>query len=169
MFWQTKIAKLKWRFKSFGNKIVISRGCEFISPKSISISSNVTIGKNSFFSAQNGNIKLGKNVAFNTNVHINSSVGGNIFIGDNVLIGPNVVFRTANHKFNNADIPINKQGHKIKDIIIEDNVWIAANCVIIGGVTIKGGSVIGAGSVVNRDVDSNTLVAGVPAKIVKKI
>jgi len=158
-----------YRFKSFGNKNVISTGCQFISPKSVSISSNVTIGKNSFFSAENGSIKLGKNVAFNTNVHINSSVGGNIFIGDNVLIGPNVIFRTANHNFDKPDIPINQQGHNIKDIIIEDNVWIAANCVIIGGITIKKGSVVGAGSVVNRDVEPNTLAAGTPAKIIRKI
>lgn len=157
------------RFKSFGNKNVISTGCEFISPKSIFISSNVTIGKNSLFSAQNGCIKVGNNVAFNTNVHINSSIGGKISIDDNVLIGPNVVFRTASHNFDNPEIPIKLQGHNINDIIIEDNVWIAANCIIVGGVTIKKNSVVGAGSFVNKDVEPNTLVAGTPAKIIRKI
>ena len=55
------------------------------------------------------------------------------------------------------------------DIVIEDNVWIGMESLILGGVTIGENSVVAARSVVTKDVPPNMLVAGVPAKIVKKI
>ena len=99
---------------------------------------------------------------------MNASIKGNIKIGDNVLIGLNVVCRTANHNFK-KEININKQGHSYGNIEIEKNVWVGANCIILSGVKIGEGAVIAAGAVVNKDVDSYTIVGGVPAKLIKKI
>jgi len=84
------------------------------------------------------------------------------------LIGPNTMLRTANHKFDESNNEIRNQGHTYDDIIIEDNVWIGANCVILSGVRIGKAAVIAAGAVVNKDVQSFTLVGGVPAKLLKR-
>jgi acetyltransferase-like isoleucine patch superfamily enzyme len=64
---------------------------------------------------------------------------------------------------------VNRREHIMAPIVIEDNVWIAAQAVILSGVTIGHGAVIAAGSVVNRDVPPNTLVAGVPARVIKTL
>jgi len=164
-----QLFRSKWykkRFKSCGD-IQIGFACQFIYPKCIDIAESVSIGANSFFTAEGGRIIIGNNTIFNQNQHINASVSGIINIGCNCLIGPNVVMRTANHKFNNTEILIRLQGHSSGDIVIEDNVWIGANAVILGGIRIKTGSIIAAGAVVTHDVPSMVIVAGVPAKIIK--
>ncbi|NHQ59240.1 acyltransferase [Chlorobium sp. BLA1] len=156
----------KKRFKSCGD-IQIGFGSQFISPNNIYFRGTVSIGAHSLFAADGGEIIVGSNTYFNQNQHINASVSGVINIGSNCLIGPNVVMRTANHKFSNPGILIRLQGHSSGDIVIEDNVWIGANAVILGGIRIKTGSIIAAGAVVTRDVPSMVIVAGVPAKIIK--
>lgn len=159
-----------WYKKLISNngKLSISTGCEFTPINSISIIAPVSIGKNSHFFADGGLIKIDKNTAFNMNVHINASVGGEINIGKECLIGPNVIMRTAGHNFDNLKVLIRKQGHTVSNIIIDDNVWVGANSVILGGVHIGHGAIIGAGAVVTKDVPCNVIVGGVPAKIIKK-
>lgn len=101
------------------------------------------------------------------NVHVNASVGGTIRIGENCLFGPNVLMRTANHRYENPDIPVRQQGHSFSNIHIEDDVWISANAVILGGVHIGRGAIIGAGAVVTKDVPSMAIAVGIPAKVIK--
>lgn len=92
-----------------------------------------------------------------------------IEIGENSTLAYRVtVLTTAN-----PNTPYNMLG-KIyppisKPVIIEDNVWVGAGSIILPGVTIGKGSVIAAGSVVTRDVPKHTVVAGVPAKVVKQL
>ena len=111
----------------------------------------------------------GKNIHFGNNVFINSGCRfqdqGGIWIGDNALIGHNVVLATLNH-----DQDPEKRGNLIPSrIVIGKNVWIGANATVLPGVTVGDGAIIAAGAVVNRDVPSNTVVGGVPAKIIKTI
>ena len=87
----------------------------------------------------------------------------------NVMMGPNVSIYTSNHKFDRTDIPMIKQGNsETKPVIIENDVWIGANVIILPGVTIHEGSIIAAGAVVTKDVECYTIVAGNPAKVIKK-
>ena len=79
-----------------------------------------------------------------------------------------VVEFTGNHKFKDPNILINKQGFEFDKIVIEDDVWIAARCTILSGVTIGRGSVIAAGSVITKDIPPFSVVAGVPGKIISK-
>lgn len=142
---------------------------QFISPKNILFEGEASLGKGAFFTAEGGQIIIGQKFSCNTNLHMNASCGGEISIGENVLIGPNVVIRTSNHNFTDRTKNINEQGHSFGNIKIEDNVWIGANCVILSNVLIGKGAVIAAGAVVNKNVDSYTVVGGVPAQKIKSI
>ena len=146
---------------------IILQNCIFYGSENIHFDTNVSIGANSLFSAEGGQIQVGSNTSFNAGVHINAAVCGKIFIGKNCLIGPNVVMRTADHIFTKIDTPIRKQGHKCANIFLEEDVWIGANVVITGGVKIGKGCVIGAGSVVTKNIPEFSIAVGVPAKVIK--
>lgn len=112
---------------------------------------------------------FGKNIHLGENVFINAGCKfqdqGGIYIGDNVLIGHNVVLATLNHDENPE-----RRGNLIPGAInIGDNVWIGSNATILAGVSIGDGAIIAAGAVVTKDVDENTIVAGVPAKYIRDV
>lgn len=111
----------------------------------------------------------GKNTHFGKDVFLNSGCRfqdqGGITIGDGVLIGHNVVLATLNH-----DIDPKKRANLIPTpIVIGKNVWIGANATVLPGVTIGDGAIVAAGAVVAKDVPENTVVGGVPAKIIKML
>ena len=89
---------------------------------------------------------------------------GGITIGDETLIGHNVVLATLNHDFN----PAKRSDIIPKPIHIGKQVWIGSNATILPGVTIGDGAIVAAGAVVAKDVPPNTVVGGVPAKIIKR-
>lgn len=92
---------------------------------------------------------------------------GGVCIGDNVLIAAHCVIIPSNHKYSDPNKLIRLQGESKKGIIIEDDVWLGAGSVILDGVKIGRGSVVAAGSVVRMDVPPYSVVAGVPAKVIK--
>lgn len=111
-------------------------------------------------------IEIGNNAKINRGVFLTAT--DKIKIGNDVLIGPYTVINSGNHKYSNPNIPIRLQGHVTASIVIEDDVWIGANCTVLQGVRIGKGAVVGAGSVVTKDVLPFTVVAGVPAIIIKQ-
>jgi acetyltransferase-like isoleucine patch superfamily enzyme len=132
----------------------------------------VTIGKhaiirptNIYGSAIGEGLKIGNNSSIGPYSYIGCS--GFIEIGDNVMMSPRVSIYAENHLFDNPDLSIKEQGVKREFVKIEDDCWIAANTVILAGVTIGRGSVIAAGSVVTKDVPPYSIVGGVPAKVIK--
>ncbi|MBQ9220860.1 MAG: hypothetical protein IJ178_07635 [Succinivibrio sp.] len=88
---------------------------------------------------------------------------GGIEIGEGCFIGPNVSVITDNHEFGSL------QYLHPKRVKIGNRVWIGANSLILPGVTIGDDAVIGGGAVVTSDVESKTLVAGNPARVIKKL
>lgn len=93
--------------------------------------------------------------------------GSGVIIGDNVMIAPHCMIVGGNHDFKQLDKPIRFAGNISKGpIIIEDNVWIGANCTIADGVRVGKDAVVAANSFVNRDVEPYSIVGGVPAKII---
>jgi len=107
--------------------------------------------------------RIGKNVVIN---HACSFLDiGGITIEDDVLIGPKVNLITEGHPLN----PAERKALMVKPVIIKRNVWIGAGATILPGVTVGENAMVAAGAVVNKDVPANTVVAGVPAKIIKSI
>lgn len=110
-------------------------------------------------------VSIGCNSTLNQNVIIDGF--GGVTIGQGVRIASNSVINTADHCFNNKNEFIFKQGYMCAPVVIEDDVWIGSNVCINKGVTIGRGSIVGAGSVVTKDIPAYTVVAGVPAKVIK--
>jgi acetyltransferase-like isoleucine patch superfamily enzyme len=112
---------------------------------------------------------FGRHIQIGKNVFINHACTfldlGGIIIEDDVLIGPKVSIITENHPVN----PDERKMLDLKSVRIKRNVWIGANATILPGLTIGENSVVAAGAVVTKDVPPNTVVAGVPAKVIKKI
>lgn len=116
-----------------------------------------------FYTDCGKNITIGKNVFINMGCKFQDQ--GGIFIGDGTLIGHNVVLATLNH----AMSPKERSTMIPAPIRIGENVWIGANATILSGVTIGDGAIIAAGAVVTKDVPKNTIVAGVPARVMREI
>ena len=111
------------------------------------------------------NIHLGEDFLANYNVSIQDTAP--VHIGRNCLIGPHTVLTTTGHPLS----PAGRRAHLATSapITIGDDVWIGANCTIIGGVTIGNNVVVAAGAVVIDDLPDNCLAAGVPARVIKEI
>lgn len=116
-----------------------------------------------FYTDCGKNIHIGKNVFINMGCKFQDQ--GGIFIGDGALIGHNVMLATLNH----AESPADRSSMIPAPIHIGRNVWIGANATVLPGVTIGDGAIVGAGAVVTRDVPENTIVGGVPAKVIRTI
>ncbi len=94
---------------------------------------------------------------------------GGIVIGDNVIIGPHVQIMAVDHVFDDPTRPILEQGLRAFGVTVEDDAWIGAGAIVLDGVRIGRGAVVGAGAVVTRDVAPHTVVAGVPARLIRRI
>jgi|O827metagenome_2_1110793.scaffolds.fasta_scaffold05266_4 maltose O-acetyltransferase len=104
----------------------------------------------------------------NSTVGFRSDIYGPVKIGKDVMIGPEVAIYTHNHKHDEIDIPMIKQGYtENKPVYIEDNVWIGRRVLIMPGVCIGTGSIVAAGAVVTKNVEPYSIVGGNPAKIIK--
>lgn len=116
-----------------------------------------------FYTDFGKNITVGKNVFINAGSKFQDQ--GGIFIDDGALIGHNVVLATINH-----NVDPNKRGSMVTaPIKIGKNVWICSNVTVVPGVSIGNGAIVAAGSVVTKDVPENVVVAGVPARIIRKL
>jgi acetyltransferase-like isoleucine patch superfamily enzyme len=157
-----------------GYHTIIEDGAEIncLSLQGIKLGNRVTIGKYAIIRPSNiygGPIGEGLTMGDNSNIGPYNYIGcsGKITIGNNVMLAPRVSIYAENHVFDHLDILIRDQGVEKKEVIIEDDCWIAANSILLAGVTIGKGSVVAAGSVVTENVPPYSVVAGVPAKWIK--
>ena len=150
-----------------GNKLHSTASLDTSMGGKIVIGSNNEILNGCLLMTYGGSISIGDNCSINPYTVLYGH-GEGLVIGNHVLIAGHCLIIPANHVFVRTDITINKQGTFSKGIIIEDDVWIAAGCQILDGVTIGKGAIIAAGSVVNKSVEPYTIVGGVPAKLIKK-
>ena len=129
-----------------------------------SVGEKVWIAKT--FNCDNGkNIHIGYNFTGNYNLTILDI--REVYIGNNVMIGPNTLITTVGHPLT----PMGRRKHIgiAKPVKIGDDVWIGGNVTILPGVTIGNNVIVAAGAAVTKDVPDNTLVGGVPAKVIRKL
>ena len=112
------------------------------------------------------NLEIGSNVSIHPMCYIDSI--GNIKIGNDVSIAHGVSIISFNHLYIDQSVSIKYQDVQLKEIIIEDNVWIGAKATVLCGIKIEEGSIVGANCLVSRDVKKNTIVGGVPNRVLKE-
>ncbi len=143
-----KMLLLRPAFKSYGTNFIFDPYSSF-SYKNITVGHDVFIGEGAHFSATESSIK----------------------IGNKVMFGPHVILVTGDHNSRIAGRYMKDVKHKEPEddqpIIIEDDVWLGCGVIVLKGVTIGAGSIIAAGAVVTKDVPANSIVGGVPAKLLK--
>lgn len=159
----------------FGKSTTIGNGVTInaMVKESITAGDNFSVGPNSTIEGFGVLTNLGNGITFGDNVGISAgafiSVRGTVEIGNDVIIGPNFSLHSENHNFDQHDKLIREQGESRQGISIGNNVWIGARVTILDGVKIGDNVVVAAGAVVTRDVASNTLVGGIPAREIKRI
>lgn len=104
-----------------------------------------------------------------TRIGIHCTVIGPVCIGHHVNLAQGITVTALNHNFADTNRRIDEQGISTRPVVIGDDVWIGANAVILPGVTIGRHVVVAAGAVVTKDVPDSCVVAGIPAKVVKKL
>jgi acetyltransferase-like isoleucine patch superfamily enzyme len=161
------------RFLTIGSGSVLEHGARLrcLSRDGIRIGKRVTVGKYSLIECTSVLWHLGQGL----DVGDGSSIGDYSFIGcaagvsigRNVLMGQRVSFHSQNHRFDDVTRPIREQGVTNSPIIIGDDCWLGAGSIILSGVELGPGSVVAAGSVVNHSFGANSIVAGVPARLIR--
>ena len=104
-----------------------------------------------------------------TRIGLHNTIIGPVTIGSHVNLAQGITVTALNHNFEAPERRIDEQGVSTQQVTIGDDIWIGANAVVLPGVTVGNHCVIAAGAVVTKDVPSHSLVAGVPAKIIKQI
>lgn len=155
-----------------GMRITAELNCAYHTPEEIRTLFSKLTGKpvdGSFalfppFTADFGrNITVGKNVFINSGCRFQDQ--GGITIGDGSFIGHNVVLATLNHGL----APEDRSTIYPAPIVIGEKVWIGSNATVIAGVTIGDNAVVAAGAVVTKNVPANTIVGGVPARVIRTL
>ncbi|MGO1751705.1 MAG: acyltransferase [Psychroflexus sp.] len=112
-------------------------------------------------------ISLGNNISIHPMCYIDGA--GSIEIGNDVSIAHNTSILSANHNWEDYDLPIKYNKQTSDRVVINDDVWIGCGVRIMAGISIGSRSVVAAGAVVSKNVNPNSLMGGVPAKKIKDI
>jgi acetyltransferase-like isoleucine patch superfamily enzyme len=137
----------------------------------ISLGDHVSIARNSILFctgviAQKGTgIIIGDRTGISARAYFAGQ--GGITIGNDVIMGPNVQIFSENHNFSDLNLKIKEQGVTKSPVVIGNNCWIGGGATILAGVILDDGCVVAAGSVVNKSFGTNSIIAGIPAKLIK--
>jgi len=154
-------------FKKLGRNVIFEKGVLVFHPENICIGDNVYIGHYTILKGYHENeMIIGDHTWIGQSCFIHSA--GGIRIGKAVGIGPMVKILTSTHKEGRLSDPIIFNDLEFGEVIIEDGCDIGIGTIILPGVKIGGGSIVGAGSVVTKNVQSHSIVAGVPAKLLRR-
>lgn len=153
---------------SLGDDVAINA----LSKEGVVFGRNVTLCKGTTIDCTGVIRELGEGLVVGDYVGVSEAcfiqVRGTVRIGSHVMMGPGVRIFSENHTVGVTDKLLIEQPTIRKGVCIEDDIWIGSGATILDGVTVGRGSVIGAGSIVTRDIPPYSVVAGVPAKIIKK-
>lgn len=162
------ISKIQYgKFLRLGNQVYVSA----LSKNGIQFGDNVSIGAFSRVIVSTSLNEIGDKISIGSNVGIGEFAylggAGSLEIGDECIIGQYLSCHPENHNYQDTTISIRHQGVTRKGIKIGKNCWIGSKVTILDGVEIGNGSIIAAGSVVNKSFPENSIIGGVPAKLLK--
>lgn len=144
-----------------------------VSENGVSLGDRTKIGAYTHIRCTNHLALLGKGVQIGRDCGIGqfSFIGaaGGVTIGDNVIMGQYVSFHAQQHVFDQPGKPIREQGATAEGITIEPDVWVGAKVTFLDGTHIGSHSVVAAGAVVKGVFPPNSIIGGVPARVIKKI
>lgn len=153
-------------FRNTNGKIGLLLRYIFIKNIAKNVGDNVSIQPNVFlFNLQN--IEIGDNVSIHPMCYIDGA--GGVTIGNDVSIAHATTLISANHTWDDINVPIKYNKETFAPIVIEDDVWIGCGVRVLAGVKISKRSIVAAGAVVNKSFEEKSLIGGVPAKLIKKI
>ncbi len=156
----------------FGNGVTLERGViiDGLSEHGIDLGPGVLIGAYSLIRSSTA-MHIGEGMTIGRNSACDAfsffGAGGRITIGNDVIMGQHVCFHAETHNHERTDIPIRAQGVTRKPIVIEDDCWIGANVTFLGGAHVAHGSIVGAGALVNKRYPPFSIIAGVPAVVIR--
>lgn len=165
-----RVAKIRfylnrWRFESAGSGCRIDRGVRISPYLQIRLGHNVILRKSVMLGGR-GLIEIGSNTILNEGVII--AANEKVSIGENCLFAPRAYILDVDHKFSDSEIPVSEQGYETSPVEIQSNGWVGANAVITRGVVLGKGCVVGANSVVTKSFQANSIIGGIPAKILRE-
>ena len=163
--WYVRLLAPLYQHRGKGSKIYGSVRMDTPPYRKFSLGKHSVVESYSCINNAVGDVVIGDH----TRIGIHNTIIGPVTIGSHVNLAQGITVTALNHNFDNINESIDSQGITTKQVIINDDVWIGANAVILPGVTIGRHSVVAAGAVVTTDVPENTVVGGVPAKIIKRL
>ena len=163
--WYIRLLAPLYQERGRGSKIYWSVRMDTPPYRLFSLGQNSVVESYSCINNAVGDVIIGDH----TRIGIHNTIIGPVTIGSHVNLAQGITVTALNHNFSDTTRRIDEQGISTNPVTIEDDVWIGANAVILPGVTIGQHAVVAAGAVVTADVPANTVVGGVPARIIKKI
>jgi len=151
--------------RSFGNGVKVGGGVLVLHPHTCEIGDAVFIGNQTFLQGRHdGRCVIGAHTWIGPQSYFDCR---DLQLGEYVGWGPGAKVLGSEHTGDPLDVPIIQTDLVIKPVRVEDGADIGVNAVLLPGVTVGKGAIVGAGAVVTKDVAPNTIVAGVPAKILR--
>lgn len=175
---------------AFGKKSVVFEGVTIRCPGRLQLGNHVVVDQGTYFDIKSdrAGVKVGDKCQIMRGVGFETGYDGFVHLGDKVFVGPYTILNgqggieighnsliaghcylvAGNHVFSDPDTPIQEQGFVSKGIVLEEDVWLGGGVTVLDGVRIGKGAVVSAGAVVTRSVEPFSVMAGVPARLVKK-
>jgi acetyltransferase-like isoleucine patch superfamily enzyme len=150
-----------------GANVVLEAGVLIFHPENVEIGDHVYVGHNTILKGYHKNtMRIGSGTWIGQQCFFHSA--GGLTIGRNVGVGPAVKIITSYHDGEDTSMPIIHTPILFEPVVIEDDADIGTGAILLPGVTVGKGAQVGAGAVVSRNVDSYTVVGGVPARVIRR-
>lgn len=150
-----------WKFENYGKRCGLGKRVRIVGEVKIHLGDRVTIRDNVVIGG-NGILRIGDRTTINEGSIICAM--DSVTIGADCMLAPGNYILDVDHKFENREIPINRQGYAISPVEIGDDVWLGAYAIVSRGVKIDHGAVVAGHAFVNKKVEAFHIVGGVPAK-----